>query len=124
MCPARRFRTRRASPRTFGAQFSRDLNAGGRIFGRVDVAWTGKFDYDELNTASQDDYAITNFRAGWRGKGLMVEGWIRNAFDTQLRPAGLRVPRLHAVRLPGRAGTATDDGNQRRCRVLTIGLRL
>jgi iron complex outermembrane receptor protein len=76
----------------FGAQLSHDLNAGGRIYGRVDVGWTGKFYYDEANTASQDNYGITNFRAGWRGKGLVVEGWIRNAFDTSYIPLAFAFP--------------------------------
>ena len=76
----------------FGAQLSRDLSGNGRIYGRVDVAWTGKFFYDEANTASQDNYGITNFRAGWKGKGLIVEGWIRNAFDTDYVPLAFAFP--------------------------------
>ena len=76
----------------FGAQFTRDLNAGGHIFARADVAWTGKFYYDEANTASQDNYGITNLRAGWRGKGLVVEGWVRNAFDTSYVPLAFAFP--------------------------------
>jgi len=76
----------------FGAMLSRNLNSGGRIYGRVDVGWTGKFYYDEANTASQDNYGITNFRAGWKGKGLVVEGWIRNAFDTSYVPLAFAFP--------------------------------
>ena len=76
----------------FGVQFDRDLNTRGQVFGRAEVAWTGKFHYDELNTASQDDYAVTNFRAGWKGKGLVVEGWIRNAFDTRYVPLAFAFP--------------------------------
>ena len=93
---------------TFGAQFGRALNAGGQIFGRAEVAWTGKFHYDELNTASQDDYAVANFRAGWKGKGLIVEGWIRNAFDTSYVPLAFAFPGFTAsgfLAEPGRPRT-------------------
>ena len=93
---------------TFGAQFGRSLNAGGQLFGRAEVTWTGKFHYDELNTASQDDYAIANFRAGWKGKGLIVEGWIRNAFDTSYVPLAFAFPGFTAsgfLAEPGRPRT-------------------
>lgn len=30
-----------------------------------------------------DGYALTNFRAGFRGDGFDLFGWVRNAFDTQ-----------------------------------------
>ena len=71
-------------------------------------AWTGEFHYNEANTASQDDYAITNFRAGWRGKGLVVEGWIRNAFDTRYVPLAFAFPGFTAsgfLAEPGRPRT-------------------
>ena len=36
----------------FGAQYLTALSAGGRVFGRVDVATFGEFEYDEANTAA------------------------------------------------------------------------
>jgi iron complex outermembrane receptor protein len=77
---------------TFGAQYTRALNVGGRLYGRGEVAIVGKFHYDEANTQHQDDYAVTNFRAGWKGKMLTVEGWVRNAFDTSYVPLAFAFP--------------------------------
>ena len=77
---------------TFGAQYTHALNAGGRVYGRGEVAIVGKFHYDEANTQHQDDYAVTNFRAGWKAKMLTVEGWVRNAFDTSYVPLAFAFP--------------------------------
>ena len=53
----------------------------------------GAFKYDDVNLAGQDAYSLANFRVGARGTRLFVEGWIRNAFDTQVRPGRVRLRR-------------------------------
>ena len=50
----------------------------------------GRLEYDDLNTQSQDAYSLANFRAGVRGRLVFVEGWIRNAFDTEYIPIASR----------------------------------
>ena len=76
----------------FGAQYSRQMGAKWRWFGRVDIATTGAFEYDEQNTQRQDAYTLTNIRGGIRCKGLIVEGWVRNAFDTRYVPLAFLFP--------------------------------
>jgi iron complex outermembrane receptor protein len=71
---------------TFGAQYSNEFRPGHRFFARADVALTGAFEYDEANTERQDAYTLTNFRAGFRARWVIVEGWVRNAFDTRYVP--------------------------------------
>jgi len=91
---------------SFGAQFSRDLGNSRRVFVRGDVAIVGAFEYDEFNTQRQDDYALTNFRAGWRGKMLAVEAWMRNAFDTTYVPLAFAFPN-------GQSGFLAEPGRPR-----------
>ena len=67
---------------SLGIQLSRTLAQGLSLYGRAE-ATTGAFEYDDLNTQSQDAYSLANFRAGVRGRLVFVEGWIRNAFDTE-----------------------------------------
>ena len=71
---------------SFGAQISRDLNRRIKCYGRGEAVFYGAFKYDDANTAGQSAYSLVNFRAGARAKLVFVEGWIRNAFDTQYIP--------------------------------------
>jgi iron complex outermembrane receptor protein len=64
------------------------VRQGTTIYGRGEVAVHGAFQYDEANTMGQDAYTLTNFRAGVRLGILTVEGWVRNAFDTEYIPIG------------------------------------
>ena len=64
------------------------VRPGTTIFGRGEVAVHGAFLYDEANTQGQDAYSLANFRAGVRVGILTVEGWVRNAFDTEYIPIG------------------------------------
>jgi iron complex outermembrane receptor protein len=73
---------------TIGAQVTRMVRQGTTIYGRGEVAVHGAFQYDEANTMGQDAYTLTNFRAGVRLGILTVEGWVRNAFDTEYIPIG------------------------------------
>lgn len=69
-----------------GAEFARPVNASLAVYTRGEVVAYGSFHYDDVNTASQDAYALTNMRAGVRSERVFLEGWIRNAFDTRYVP--------------------------------------
>lgn len=90
---------------SFGVQVSRNAMSG-RVFGRVDVASFGAFEYDETNTERQDDYTLTNLRAGWRGKMVTVEAWMRNAFDAEYVPLAFAFPN-------GQSGFLAEPGRPR-----------
>src|SRR5262245_7758301 len=71
---------------TFGAQLSKDLNKSLALYGRGEVWVNGGFEYNDANTARQEAYSLTNFRAGLRWRYAFVEGWTKNAFDTRCIP--------------------------------------
>ena len=74
-----------------GTMVSRDVR-GMRVWGRADVALTGAFEYNEANTVRQDAYALTNLRFGLTRSRLLVEAWVRNAFDTRYIPLAFAFP--------------------------------
>ena len=76
----------------FGAQYSREINPDWRVYGRLDLALSGAFEYDDANTQGQDAYALTNFRTGIRGKLIFAEFWMKNAFDTRYIPLAISYP--------------------------------
>jgi iron complex outermembrane receptor protein len=92
---------------TFGAQFQRDVR-GHNLFGRIDVVTTGAFEYDELNTQRQDTYTVTNIRGGLRIRGIIVEAWMQNAFNTQYVPLAFLFPGFTA------SGFLAEPGSPRR----------
>ena len=69
-----------------GVQYGRSLSSSMSAYGRVDVAFTGAFRYDDANLQGQDAYSLTNFRGGVRAKLFFAEGWIHNAFNTTYIP--------------------------------------
>src|SRR5262245_24931454 len=71
---------------TVGAQVSKDLKSRFALYGRGEVWFNGGFEYNDANTASQEEYSLANFRVGFRGRYAFVEGWIKNAFDTRYIP--------------------------------------
>jgi iron complex outermembrane receptor protein len=71
---------------TVGAQLSKDLNKSLALYGRGEVWFNGGFEYNDANTARQEEYSLTNFRAGLRWQYAFVEGWVKNAFDTRYIP--------------------------------------
>jgi iron complex outermembrane receptor protein len=73
----------------FGAEYLCPVNDKSSVFARAEVVGYGGFEYDDLNTARQEAYALTNFRAGVRTSTFFVEGWVRNAFDTKYVPIAL-----------------------------------
>lgn len=99
---------------SFGAQYSREVPMGGRAYGRIDVATTGGFEYDEANTARQDAYTLANLRGGWRGRRITIEAWMQNAFDTQYVPLAFAFPN-------GQSGFLAEPGRPRTFG-LTIGV--
>ena len=63
-------------------------------------------------------YALTNFRAGFRGDGFDVFGWVRNAFDVELyRDAAGRAGQHRPDRRP--AGRSADLGRHDQVLVLS-----
>ena len=105
---------------SLGIQLSRNLSQGTTLYGRAEATFSGAFEYDDLNTERQDAYSLANFRAGVRGRLVFVEGWIRNAFDTQVHPDGVRVRPAGAVWLHRRNGTAEDVWHLGRSGVLRM----
>ena len=71
---------------TVGTQIAHAINAAYTGYGRLEVVAYGAFKYDDLNTAGQDSFALTNIRAGVRRGRVFVEGWLKNAFDTKYVP--------------------------------------
>ena len=71
---------------TVGTQIARAINSDYTGYGRFEVATYGAFKYDDLNTAGQDSFALSNIRGGVRRGRIFVEGWLRNAFDTKYVP--------------------------------------
>jgi iron complex outermembrane recepter protein len=71
---------------TVGAQATHPLTTRLSLYGRGEVTSYGSFHYDDLNRASQDSYALANFRGGLRSRWLFAEAWIKNAFDTRYIP--------------------------------------
>jgi len=77
---------------------------------RAEVVRYGSFEYDDGNTLGQDAYALTNLRAGVRGKRLFVEGWVRNLFDTEYIPLAFPYPGLAASGFVGESGAPRTFG--------------
>jgi iron complex outermembrane receptor protein len=71
---------------TVGAQLSKDLNKSLALYGRGEVWFNGGFEYNDANTARQEAYSLTNFRAGLRWRYAFVEGWTKNVFDKRYIP--------------------------------------
>jgi iron complex outermembrane receptor protein len=95
---------------SFGVQYARALQIGATVFGRADVVVHGGFNYDEANTQSQDAYALTNLRGGFRRKFLVVEGWIKNAFDTKYIPVAFAYGQLAPSGFVGENGAPRTFG--------------
>lgn len=79
---------------TIGAQYRRAVGRQYQAHGRVEVAWVGALRYDDLNRDGQDAYALTNLRGGVTRGPLVLEAWVRNAFDTRYIPVAFAYPGL------------------------------
>jgi iron complex outermembrane receptor protein len=96
---------------TVGAQVSQVVRAGLTIYGRAETTVQGAFFYDEANTQAQDTYALANFRIGARFGIVLVETWIKNAFDTEYIPVAFAYdPRLAPSGFVGEMGRPRTFG--------------
>ena len=69
-----------------GTQLTHPITTTWSVFGRAEAVFYGALQYDESNTEGQEAYSLANFRGGVRGRWVMIEAWVRNAFDTQYVP--------------------------------------
>jgi len=69
-----------------GAEFAQEITRDLALRVRGDVTGYGAFEYDDLNTARQDAYAVANLRGGVTVGSVLIEGWVRNLFDTKYVP--------------------------------------
>ncbi|MEJ6008458.1 TonB-dependent receptor [Novosphingobium aquae] len=73
---------------SYGAELNQPANLLGKE-GQVYLGVDGNYRSDWNSNASPsiytkvEGYALTNFRAGFRGDGFDVFGWVRNAFDVE-----------------------------------------
>jgi len=95
-----------------GADYSRPIR-NAEVYVRGDVTAYGSYAYDDLNMASQDAYAITEIRTGFRMQKILCELWVRNAFDS------LYVPIAFAYGALAPSGFIGEPGAPR-----TFGVRL
>jgi len=80
-------------------------------YGRGEAVFYGAFKYDDQNTQGQDAYSLANFRGGVRApRGLFVEGWIRNAFDTRYIPVAFAYGQLAPSGFVGEMGRPRTFG--------------
>jgi iron complex outermembrane receptor protein len=88
---------------SFGGQYTYAMGPG-HAFVRVNVATTGAFEYDEANTERQPAYTLTDIRGGIRTPHIVVEAWVRNAFDTRYVPLAFPYPGFTASGFLGEPG--------------------
>jgi iron complex outermembrane receptor protein len=94
----------------FGGQYTVPLTGTASAFARADVVLRGGHEYDHANTQGQDAYSLANFRAGVRHGTLLVEAWVRNAFDTEYIPIAIAAPGLAPSGFIGESGAPRTFG--------------
>lgn len=95
---------------SFGAELSHTISSALRAYGRAEAVFYGAFNYDDLNLAEQDAYALANFRGGVRARNLFVEGWVRNALDTKYVPVAFAYGQLAPSGFVGESGRPRTFG--------------
>ena len=95
---------------SLGAQMTHDITAQFALYGRGELSASGKFHYDDANTAAQDAYSLVNVRAGVRSRLVFVEAWVRNAFDTRYVPLAFAYPGLAPSGFVGEPGRPRTFG--------------
>ena len=98
-----------------GAQYSR-LVGTATVHGRVDVARSGAFQYDEANSLGQEAYTLVHLRGGYTARRWVAEFFVRNAFDTAYIPFALPYPNFAPSGFLGEMGAPRTIG-------ASIGLR-
>jgi iron complex outermembrane receptor protein len=93
-----------------GLQYSAAIRQAASWYARADVVFYGAFKYDDANTEGQDAYSLVNLRGGVRGKLLLGEVWIRNAFDTFYIPVAFAFPGLAPSGFLGESGAPRTFG--------------
>jgi len=68
------------------AQYARVIANAFTMYVRAGVTLCGKYHYDVSNTKGQDAYNLADFRLGAQRNGWLLEGWVKNAFDTEYIP--------------------------------------
>ena len=73
---------------SYGAEYNIPLTLlakEGQIYAGVDGNYRSHWNSNASPSAYTEvkGYALTNFRAGFRGEGIDVFGWVRNAFDVK-----------------------------------------
>jgi len=89
---------------SLGAQFTRAISTSYTMYGRGEAAFFGEFQYDDLNTESQEAYALVDFSAGIERKGFLVELWVKNAFDARYFPIAFAYGQLAQSGFIGETG--------------------
>lgn len=92
-----------------GAQYSGETR-GIPFFVRGDVTVLGTFQYDDLNLAEQEQYALTNLRGGGRWRNLSVDVWTRNLFNVSYVPVAFPFPGLAPSGFVGESGRPRTFG--------------
>jgi iron complex outermembrane receptor protein len=75
-----------------GTQFTHQRSPATSFYGRLEFVQYGAFHYDDMNLEQQNAYALAHLRGGARLRYFYVEGWMRNAFDTQYIPVAFPYP--------------------------------
>ena len=99
-----------------GAQYSFAIAKDTTAYARGETVTYGRYFYNDANGAAQSTYTLANFRVGVRGKHWSVEGWMRNALDTDYVPMAFAFAGLAPSGFLGEAGAPMTMG-------LTLGLR-
>jgi iron complex outermembrane recepter protein len=89
---------------SLGLQVTRDVQSDVTIFGRAEIKRHGAFSYDDTNAAGQDAYTLTNLRAGVSLRGMTIEAWARNLFDTRYIPTAFAYPNFAPSGFVGETG--------------------
>ena len=69
-----------------GTQYSTLVTGGVSAFARAEATMFGNYKYDASNVQGQDNYILTDARAGLKGKGWLIEGWVKNIFNVNYVP--------------------------------------
>jgi iron complex outermembrane receptor protein len=94
---------------SIGGQYSQPVGTA-TVFGRVDLVHSGAFQYNDLNSLSQEAYALVNLRGGYTARRWLVEVFVRNAFDTRYIPLAFAYPSFAPSGFMGEMGAPRTVG--------------